>query len=169
VRRWRSGPFPAIYGAGELATLLMVAEELESLQAVEVWILALGGSTVGSENIRTLLAHYPFTPAETCVINLHNVVGGQPVFVTREGLLRERRSDRMLLAAAADADAADIAIDAEPRRLRERTLAHALLQQGFRTLSISSHAHRARYTSPDPETIERCVRLVLGLVRSLDA
>ena len=168
ARRVRFAPLPAIYGAGELTALAMIAEELEPLQSVEVWVLALGGSTVGSENIRTLLAHYPFAPAETCVINLHNLSGGQPVFVTREGLLRERRSDRMLLAAAAETDAADITIDAEPRRLRERTLAHALLLQGYRTLTISSHSHRSLYTSPDPETIERCVRLVLGMVRALD-
>ncbi len=166
--RWQRRPLPAIYGAGELATLLMVAEELEPLQSVEVWVVALGGSTIGYENLRALLAQYPFAPSDTCVINLHNVSTGQPVFVTREGLVRERRSDRMLLAAAADTDVADITIDAEPRRLQERTMANTLLQQRFRAITISSHGEKSPYSSPDPSTIERCVRLVVGMVRTLD-
>jgi hypothetical protein len=168
VRRAIPSPLPAIYGAGELATLLMIAEELEPLQSVEVWVIALGGSTVGTENIHALIGQYPFSPVDTCVINLHNISVGQPVFVTREGVLRERRSDRMLLAAAADTDAADITIDAEPRRIRERTLAQAMLQQRFRAITISSHSSTSPFTSPEPSTIEYCVHLVVGMVRRLD-
>jgi hypothetical protein len=167
-RRAIPSPLPAIYGAGELATLLMIAEELEPLQSVEVWVIALGGSTVGTENIHALLEHYPFSPVDTYVINLHNITAGQPVFVTREGVLRERRSDRVLLAGAADTDAADVTIDAEPRRVRERTLAQAMLQQRFRAITISSHSSASPFTSPDPATIEHCVRLVVGMVRRLD-
>ncbi len=168
LRLWDRTPLPAIYGAGELTTLMMVAEELEALYAVEVWIVALGGSTIGTENIRALFAQYPFSAADTCIINLHAINGGQPVFVTREGLLRERRSDRMLLAAAADADAADITIDAEPRRIRERTLAQALAHRRFRTITISSHSDVSPFVTPDPATIERCVRLVVAMIRGLD-
>ncbi len=168
LRLWDRTPLPAIYGAGELTTLMMVAEELEALHAVEVWIVALGGSTIGTENIRALFAQYPFSAADTCIINLHAINGGQPVFVTREGLLRERRSDRMLLAAAADADAADIMIDAEPRRIRERTLAQALAHRRLRTITISSHSDVSPFATPEPATIERCVRLVVGMIRGLD-
>lgn len=168
LRLWDRTPLPAIYGAGELATLLMVAEELEALQSVEVWIVALGGSTIGTENIRALLSQYPFSAADTCMVNLHAVNGGQPVFVTREGMLRERRSDRMLLGAAADADAADMTIDAEPRRIRERTLAQAFAQLRYRTITISSHSDVSPFTTPEPATIERCVRLVVGMIRGLD-
>ncbi|HEX6289238.1 MAG TPA: hypothetical protein VFZ66_08615 [Herpetosiphonaceae bacterium] len=160
---------PAIHGAGELTTLLMVAEELEPLQAIEVWTVALGGGSVGHESIAALIEHYPFSPADTCIINLHNISAGQPVFVTREGLLRERRSDRMLLALAADADALDMTIDAEPRPLRQQTLAQAFHRQGLPAISITSHSDASVFANLDADTIERCVRLVVGMVRGLDA
>lgn len=168
VRRLLPTPLPAIHGAGELTTLLMLAEELDPLQTIEVWIVALGGSSVGHESIRALIERYPFAPGDTYVINLHHISAGQPVFVTREGVLRERRSDRVLFALASDADAADIAIDAAPRRLRQRTLAHSLMQRGFRTITISSHSMSSSYTSPDATTIERCVGLVVGMITRMD-
>jgi hypothetical protein len=160
---------PAIHGAGELTTLLMVAEELEPLQTIEVWLVALGGGSVGYESIQALIERYPFSSNDTCIINLHTIDAGQPVFVTREGLLRERRSDRMLLALAADTDAIDMSINAEPRRLRQPTLAQAFHRQGFRAISISSHSDATRFASLDVDTIERCVRLVVGMIRGLDA
>lgn len=167
-RRTGRTPLPAIHGAGELAALLMIAEELEQLKTVEVWAVALGGVSAGHESVRALAERYPFSPADTRFINLHAINVGQPIFVTREGRLRERRSDRVLLALANETDAADIAIDAEPRRLRERTLAQSVLRLGFRTITISSANAASPFTSPDAETIERCVRLVVGIIRRLD-
>lgn len=161
-------PLPAIHGAGDLATLVITAEALEPLSHVEVWIAALGGSTIGHENVAALLARYPFSPIDTCFINLHAIAAGQPVFVTREGLLRERRSDRMLLALADETDAADVSIDAEPRRLQQRTLAYALLGAGQRAITISSYSDSSPFTSPDAATIERCTRLVTGMIRALE-
>ena len=161
------GPRPAVLGAGELAVLIAVAEELGELQQVELWTVALGAASVGDAGIRHLLDRYPF-PAETCFINLHHMTGGQPVFVTREGLLRERRSDRGLLALASAADTADVSINAEPRQLRRRTLAAQPLRAGFRTITITSHTDTPGLTSPNPATLERCVKLVVGMVRKLD-
>jgi hypothetical protein len=168
IRSALPSPLPAIHGAGDLATLLMVAEALEPLSHVEVWIAALGGSTIGEENVEALLDRYPFTPVDTCFINLHAISAGQPVFVTREGMLRERRSDRMLLALADETDAADVSIDAEPRRVQQRTLAQLLLRRGQRAITISSHSDSSPFTSPDADTIERCTRLVAGMIRRLD-
>lgn len=159
---------PAIHGAGELAALLLIAEELTPLAAVEVWMIALGGGSVGHESVRALIERYPFSAQDTWFINLHAISAGQPVFVTREGRLRERRSHPALLALATDIDAADVSIDAEPRRLRQRTLAQSVLRLGFRTITISSHNAAAPFTSPDAATIERCVRLVVGMIRGLD-
>ena len=93
---------------------------------------------------------------------------GQPVFVTREGLLRELRSDRRLLALASEADAADVTINAEPRQLRARTLAALPLRRGYAGISISSHPDMRGVTNPDPGTLERCVRLIVGMIRQLD-
>jgi hypothetical protein len=163
------GLLPAIHGAGELTTLLMVAEELAPLQTIEVWMVALGGGSVGHESIHALIERYPFSPNDTCIINLHNITAGQPVFVTREGVLRDRRSDRVLLALASDTDASDISIDAEPRRLRQHTLAQAFHRLSYRAISISSHSDTSVFASIDAGTVERCVRLVVGMLRGLDA
>ena len=161
------GPQPAVHGAGELAVLIATAEELGELQQVELWTVALGAASVGDAGMRHLLDRYPF-PAETCFINLHHMTGGQPVFVTREGLLRERRSDRRLLALASEADAADVSINAEPRQLRRRTLATQPLRAGFRTITITSYADAPGLASPHPATLERCVKLIVGMIRKLD-
>lgn len=169
LRRAAPTLLPAVHGAGELTTLLMVADELPPLKQVEVWMVALGGGSIGHESVRALIERYPFSPSDTWVINLHNITAGQPVFVTREGVLRERRSASVLRGLASDTDAADLTIDAEPRRLRERTLAQPLLRQGFRAMTISSHSDASPFTSPEGATIERCVRLVVGIIRGLDA
>jgi hypothetical protein len=165
--RRRRGPQPAILGAGELATLIAVAEELGELQQVELWTVALGAGSAGDAGVRDLLERYPFG-FDTCFINLHHMTTGQPVFVTREGLLRERRSDRRLLVVASEADAADVTINAEPRQLRARTLATLLFRRGYRTITISSHADGHGPPQPDPQTLERCVKLVVGMIRELD-
>jgi len=164
----RRPALPPASGAGELATLLMVAEELPPLRNVEVWMVALGGGSVGGASIRALVERYPFLPADSWVINLHSITSGQPVFVTREGVLRERRSASLLQALASETEAADLEIDAEPRRLRQPTVAQAFARHGFGTLTISSHAGSEPYTGPSVATIERCVRLVVGIIRRLD-
>lgn len=169
LRPLMPAPVPAIHGAGELTTLLMIADELEPLQHVEVWLVALGGGSVGHESVHALMRHYPFSPSDTWVINLHHITAGQPVFVTREGVLRERRSASVLRGLASDTDAADLMIDAEPRRVRQRTLAQSLLRQQFRAITITSHSDATPFTSPNAGTIERCVRLVAGVIRGLDA
>ncbi len=160
-------PQPAILGAGELATLIAIAEELGELQQVELWTVALGAVSAGDAGIRHLLERYPFG-LDTCFINLHHMTAGQPVFATREGLLRDRRSDRRLLALASEADAADVTINAEPRRIRRRTLAAVPLRRGYRTITITSHPDVRGFVSPNPRTLERCVKLVVGMIRELD-
>jgi hypothetical protein len=114
-----------------------------------------------------LLERYPFE-ADTCFINLHHMTAGQPVYVTREGLLRERRSDRRLLALASQADAVDVTINAEPRRLRLHTQAAVLLRQGRCAITISSQPETHGFVRPDPGTLERCVKLVVGMIREMD-
>lgn len=165
--QWRRRLEPAVAGAGELAVLIAVAEELGELQRVELWTVAVGAGSVGDMAIQRLLERYPFA-TDTLFINLHHMTAGQPVFVTREGLLREVRSDRRLLALASEADAADVTINAEPRQLRVRTLVAQLLRRGYAGISISSHPDSQGGASPDPGTLERCVRLIAGMIRRLD-
>ena len=167
ARHWLRGPGPATLGTGELAVLIAIAEELGELQQVELWTVALGAVSAGETSMRRLLERYPFD-ADTCFINLHHLTGGQPVFVTREGLLRELRSDRRLLALASGADAADVTINAEPRQLRQRTLAALPLRHGYRAITITSHPDTGGLTTPAPPALERCVRLIVGMIRELD-
>lgn len=167
VRPWFPGPEPAILGAGELAALVAIAEELGELQQVELWTIALGAVSTGESGLQHLLQRYPFG-ADTCFINLHHMTGGQPVYVTREGLLRDHRSDRRLLALASAADAADVTINAEPRRIRRRTLVTRLLRDGFRAITITTYRDTAGVTGVDPRTLERAVKLVVGMIRELD-
>lgn len=163
----QQGPRPAVLGAGELAVLIGVAEELGELQQVELWTVAVGGTSTGEAGMQRLLELYPFG-VDTCFVNLHQMSAGQPVFVTREGLLREQRSDRRLIALAGRADADDVTINAEPRQLRQRTLAATALRRGYRAITISSHPEASTFTTPDPQTLERCVRLIVGMIRGLD-
>jgi hypothetical protein len=164
---WFQGPEPAVLGAGELSVLVAVAEELGELRHVELWTVALGAVSSGEAGLRHLLERYPFG-ADTYFINLHHMTAGQPIYVTREGLLRERRSDRRLLALAGVSDAADVTINAEPRRLRRRTLAALLLRRGFRGITVTSYSDVRGFTRIDPRTLERCVKLVVGMIRELD-
>lgn len=166
--QWRRRLQPAIAGAGELAVLIAVAEELGELQRVELWTVAVGAGSVGDTGMRRLFERYPF-PTDTFFVNLHQMTTGQPVFVTREGVLREVRSDRRLLALASEADAADVTINAEPRQLRARTLAALPLRRGYGGISISSHPDTRDVANPDPGTLERCVRLIVGMIRQLDS
>ncbi|HZB95426.1 MAG TPA: hypothetical protein VE268_05675, partial [Herpetosiphonaceae bacterium] len=166
---WRrlQSPQKEASGSGELAALIAIAEELSELRQVELWTVAFGAVSAGNATIHHIFERYPFG-VETCFINLHHMTAGQPVFVTREGLLHERRSDRRLLAVASAADAVDVSINAEPRRVRRRTLAAPLLQRGYRTITITSHPDTSGFVRPDPLTLERCVKLVVGMIRELD-
>ncbi len=57
--RQRANLRPAIQGAGDLAVLVAVAEELGELQHVELWTAALGAVSVGDSGIRELLKALP--------------------------------------------------------------------------------------------------------------
>ncbi len=161
------GPQPGVLGAGELAVLLAISEELEPLAHTELWTVAAGGGMVGDASLRQLLRRYPFD-ATTAFINLDRMAGGDPVFVTREGALRQRRSDRRLLALAGAADAHDRRINATPRPLRRRTLARLPLGRGLPTITLTSYTDAPGLRSPDPDTLVRCVYLALGMLRELD-
>ncbi|MBA3947618.1 MAG: hypothetical protein H0X37_24065 [Herpetosiphonaceae bacterium] len=161
-------PQPAVLGAGELATLIGVAEELSALEHTEVWTVAAGAAATGDASLRHLLRHYPFDHT-TAIINLDRITGGSPVYATREGVLRERRANRQLLSLASAADAHDMRINAEPRPLRRRTLAHLPLRRGFAVITVTSHPDIHTLASPEVDTIARCVYLVVGMLRELDA
>jgi hypothetical protein len=168
----------AVNHAGALAALLESADMLGSLEQTELWAVGLGATASGA-GLVDLLRRYPFDRDSTMFVAIESIGGGRLSFVTREGWLPQRPADAELLRLAADADAADPLIDAEPRLYRgEPTLARPLLQGGRRALpliGLDANDRPALRGSPndvpdqlDAQMLDRTIRLVVGLVKQID-
>jgi hypothetical protein len=154
--------------AGALAALFEAAHQLHNLQTVELWAVALGSTTTDNSGLHNLIVRYPFPRERTLFIDLAAITSGQLSYSTREGGLRLRPADPLLLRMAAAADAADPAIDAEPRPYyTDGSLAAPLLAAGYRVLTLRTHP-RPSDTSIEPQALERTARLVVGIVRQLE-
>ena len=169
----------AVNHAGALAVLLASAEELNTLQQTELWVIALGATNSGA-GLADLLRRYPFDSAVTLFIGIEGIGHGALSYVTREGLLRKHMVDPLLLQLVAAVDAHDPLINAEPHLSgRERTIVRPLQRAGRRALTITcleANGEVPYRGSPedtsevvDGPTLERAVRLVAGLVRKIDA
>jgi hypothetical protein len=169
----------AVNHAGALAVLLSSAEELSTLERTELWAVALGATHSGA-GLADFLRRYPFDHEMTLFVGIESIGAGNLCYVTREGLLRERLADPYLLQLAAAVDAADPLINAEPRPYRcEHTSAARLLHQGQRAMTIAcldtngEAPLRGSLTDTpamiDAQLLERAMRLVVGLVRQIDA
>jgi hypothetical protein len=167
----------AISHAGAVAVLLASAEELNALERTELWAVALGATSSGA-GLADFLRRYPFDREMTLFVEIAGIGAGNLSYVTREGVLRERPADKLLLHLAAAADAADPLIDAEPRAYR-RELAARLLRAGRRALTITclgtdgETPYRGSLNDTpaviDGPTLDRAMRLVAGLVRQIDS
>jgi hypothetical protein len=163
-------------GAGALAVLLSVAEQLQTLQTVELWTVALGATATGSSGVRDLLARYPFPVAQTLFLNLEHIDSGQLTYASREGVVRQHAADAQLVRLAALIDTQDTLINAEPRPYRTTpSLATLFFARGYRVLSILSHTEENVSISDDrplanldAHMLERATRLVVGIVHQLD-
>lgn len=169
----------AISHAGALAVLLASAEELTALRQTELWAVPLGATNSGA-GLDDLLRRYPFDREMTLFVGLEGMGAGTLSYVTREGLLYERAADQLLLQLVAEADANDPLINAEPHRYaRELTTVRSLQRAGWRALTITclgrdgeTPYHGSMEDTPeviDAQTLERATRLVVGLVRKIDA
>ncbi|MFL5801017.1 MAG: hypothetical protein ACJ8CR_04670 [Roseiflexaceae bacterium] len=169
----------AVSHAGALAVLLASAEELTSLEQTELWAVALGASASGA-GLADFLRRYPFDREMTLFVGVEGVGAGNLCYVTREGVLRERPADPLLLQLAAAADTADSLINAEPRPYRrELTAAARLRRTGRHALTIAclgadgeTPYRGSREDTPaaiDPQTLDRAMRLIVGLVRQIDS
>jgi hypothetical protein len=164
--------------ASGVATLLQVAEEVDPLQYTSIWLVATGSEESGMHGIRHFLRQYPFPREDTYIINLDSVGRGQLSIIVAEGWLRPRQSDPVLVKLAGQTDAADIAIDADPRTYRLLgTDGLMALARGFRAMSVMAlengrvpnwHRHTDTPEHVQPELIERAARLALGIARRLD-
>jgi hypothetical protein len=169
----------AVSHAGALAVLLASAEELTTLEQTELWAVALGATSAGA-GLADFLQRYPFDREMTLFVGIEGIGAGDLSYVTREGVLRERPADPLLLQLVAAADAADPLINAEPRPYhRERTIARRLVRTGRRALTITclgadgEPPYRGSQHDTveviEAQTLERAMRLVVGLVRKIDA
>jgi hypothetical protein len=173
---------PQVPGANDnasgVATLLQVAQELDSLQYTSLWLVATGSEESGLHGIRHFLRQYPFPYEDTYILNLDSVGRGQLGIIVSEGLLWPYQADSLLLRLAGQADAADIAIDADPCIYRLlNTDAQVARLRGFRVLSMMAleggrvpnwHWPTDTAERVQPELLERAARLVLGIARRLD-
>jgi hypothetical protein len=181
---------PALGGAGGLAVLQAIAEQIPSTRSVELWGVGVGSSTTGSYGVRDLLNRYPFPRAETLFLTLECIDHGVPVCVSHEGAFRQWRADPLLLDLASRAQATipagDTAIQIRPYPAAT-TLALPLHRRGYRTLAIltddvpsptspaSPAARSANRQNPEPSgesvsptAIEHTVQLVVSIIRQLD-
>ncbi|MCG8346856.1 MAG: hypothetical protein MI924_03630 [Chloroflexales bacterium] len=164
-------------GAGALAAMLAAVERLGTLRQVQVWAVALGATATGNSGLRNFLERYPFPQDTTLFIALEMIAQGQLTYISREGvLLRQYSADPLLMQLAADADASDTRIDAEPRSYHAApTLATLLHAEGYRPLTLMTSATFTKpvsrdsdTTAVDQQTIERAARLFTAIVKRLD-
>jgi hypothetical protein len=169
----------AINHAGALAALLESADTLSALSQTELWAVALGASASGA-GLADLLRRYPFDRDMTFFIGIESIGGGRLSYLTRAGIFPQRPGDPLLLRLVAAADADDPLIDAEPRpSASEPTIARQLQQTGRRALTIigldtdGRPAYRGSPTDTteqaDERALDRAIRLIIGLVKMIDA
>ena len=185
-----------VAGTGALAVLLNATEHLSNLLQIELWSVVLGASD-GGAGITDFLTRYPFPREETLVIALDRLDVGQLIYVTRERGLLAQQADPYLRTLAANVDAANPLIDAEPRLAPyASTLAAPFLMRGYRALTLTSYQDsrnptpgnapqanrrptptaRSSGTTPvdrlealDMHLLNQAIRLVVGMVRLLDS
>jgi hypothetical protein len=169
----------AVNHAGALAALLESADSLSALSQTELWAVALGAGPSGT-GLADLLRRYPFDRERTLFIGIESIGAGRVSYVTRTGIVPQRPSDALLLRLAADADADDPLIDAEPRPYTsEPALVQPLQRTGRRALTIIGLEADGRPAcrgsiadTPDhldAHALDRAVRLVVGLVKKIDS
>jgi hypothetical protein len=168
---------PADGGLAALAALVAAATRLGALERIELWAVAVGASGSDPRGIASLLRRYPFERASTLVIAIEQLAGEQLVYATREGGLGARRAHPLLLRLAADSDAADPQIDAEPRALDAAgALATPMRRLGFGAITVAARPNQGSAASGDTPgadaraelLVERAARLVSGIVRRLE-
>lgn len=164
--------------AASLAALISTAEELSELERTEVWVAGIGASSNGA-GLRNLLARYPFDKDMTYFVVLGGIGAGNLCYITRQGFGKSIVSSPQLRELAAEADAADPLINAEPHIYRRSlTLSARLRNAGYHSLSIAcldaqgNMPYRAmmgdKAQHVDLNLVERTTRFLVGLVRQAD-
>jgi hypothetical protein len=160
-----------------MAAMLSAAEQLHTVQMVEVWAVALGATSTSENGIRDLLHRYPFTQADTLFLVLENIVPGTLHCATREGILGQHPADDLLLHLAqqvqTEISTIGTSIAIEPSRTA-KSLAQPLYRRGFRVLSIHTKERFVLEEGEDraelfhPQVLHDAGQLLVDMVNRLD-
>jgi len=155
-------------GLAALAALVRIGQQLPETHHVEVWAIAVGAAHCDPYGIPALLDRYPFDPTNTLVVGLGPLAGDQLIVISRSGLLHQEHADPLLYHLAMMADRNDPIIDLEPRtQARYDGILSPFRRRGFRTLSVQAVSQAQPVI--EPTVIERAARLMIAIVKALDA
>ena len=176
---YRETRMPYVAGANDnasgIAVLLRLAQELNDPQHTALWFVATGSKESGLHGMRHFLRHYPFPKDAAFFLNLDSIGCGELAVVSAEGVLWPHRADPVLIELARRADP-----DVRARPFRAmRTDAQAAQVRGYRAMSLMAFGEDTlappgleagdTLTQLNAETMERAVRLAVGIARQLDA
>lgn len=165
--------------ASGVAVLLSAAETLVDLQHTELWAVATGCEEAGLFGMQRFMEAHHLDKENTYFINLDNLGAGKTAYTTGEGILRFYPSDPTLLKIAGGV-VAEQGLDAEPHPYRALTTDNQIpLRREYKAMSIMAfdpqgvlpnwHWNTDTPANIDPATVETAYRLLLGIVRTLDA
>jgi hypothetical protein len=170
-----------IGGAGALAVLLNAAEHLHSLNAVELWAVALGATETGNRGTHNLMKRYPFAHHNTLFLNLQHIdfASEHLWYAPREGLVGQHTADPLLLQLMGEAAANGPYRDATEQSYHSATsIANLLHGRNYRALTLyTPHAapHAVSTNNGDDElaaldngTLERAVQIIVQMAQQLD-
>ena len=129
--RWTNG---AVDAAG-IATALHVAEQTQSINELEVWVVALGAGAVAGAGLRALLDAYPFPQDQTWFINLAWLGRGTLSVIAGEGWWRRTEADQEFVGLFHELRSLSAPLDRRGYR-GERLDSTRLLQHGYHALSL---------------------------------
>jgi hypothetical protein len=170
-----------------VATVLSLAEELhrEPPDNLDLWVVLTGGEESLMQGMRAFLAAHrdDLNPAETYLVNVDSVGGGEVRYVTGEGLAVTYEFDSRLTelaAALAEADEADadrfraaplrhgFATDALPARLRRIPATTITCLEPAAQVPPNFHTDGDLPDRVDPDSVTAAHDFTLELIRLLD-
>jgi hypothetical protein len=168
-------------GAGSLAVLLNAAEHLHSLNAVELWAVALGATETGNNGTHNLMERYPFARHNTLFLNLQHIdfASEHLWYAPREGLAGQHAADPLLLQLIAEAAANGPYRNAtEQPYYSTASIANLLHGRNYRALTLYTPRTAPRAVSTnngddelaalDSGTLERAIQIIVQMAQQLD-
>jgi hypothetical protein len=134
-------PAPRDGNLGALAAIVLAAQRLRDLEHVEIWVGAVGATSLDPGGIEDLLRIYPFEPERTLIIALEQIACGQLRYS-----LDTRHAHQEIVNMA---DLAAVVSISPTRRTRSSTavLIEPLRHRGMHAIAIYSHGESSEATT----------------------